>query len=705
MIHALKIRDEKGFTTAGMAVSLLVSIALMFSGAQLYRVHSASAEIQEVADAASLAAENEVAEFETAANMCDSICLTFTLFSATMYGLGIVCACIPPTAVMSEKFIEVASNSLKARKKFYDSAIKGLNYVQKLLPFLAAANAMGVSHANDEGAMQAEYFAVAALVPPTGVDIAAIENDGLDSVGENIEGGIDELKEASNKAEEASKQANDAKVRGFEADCGHSTKYSMRERASKLSSIGAVDNPDYASVDTWSFSVALERARAYYKARLDDWHLSGDNIEEKADSVLRKKFYRYATERLEDAYVHDSDSFECNIPKLFSNTEELRETELYTEKVYPITSNGSSMTMHAWAGCPNASGSISLGSVQDLDKGSASYDKCSKCEFTVSSLGNVAAASTSISNGFEHHYELMREAALDYKKARDEADPLCSFVKDTAGSFIDSLSDILKNASQRIHIDPPGKYGAISMVVNNAHNPADTGFESAFVSGGTTLGTRVAVSGATVIDDDTEKVTEVISDKLRSLTSPVGVIAGIGAIATDFWSSMLTVYQDGQAALTEGVETALNAISTTTSSGLGKWASGFLQDAIKALGLEPANLQSRKPMLINTGHIASADSSGFSVTFSNAKAAARSASTSSTGFMGSIVSKISGDITDAIDGADITIAGFSLPFIDNDCSIGWVLPDAISQSGGGLTQAIADLMNAGGSVFGSKVWQ
>ena len=146
----------------------------------------------------------------------------------------------------------------------------------------------------------------------------------------------------------------------------------MRERASKLSSIGAVDNPDYASVDTWSFSVALERARAYYKARLDDWHLSGDNIEEKADSVLRKKFYRYATERLEDAYVHDSDSFECNIPKLFSNTEELRETELYTEKVYPITSNGSSMTMHAWAGCPNASGSISLGSVQDLDKGSAS---------------------------------------------------------------------------------------------------------------------------------------------------------------------------------------------------------------------------------------------------------------------------------------------------------------------------------------------
>ena len=59
MIHALKIRDEKGFTTAGMAVSLLVSIALMFSGAQLYRVHSASAEIQEVADAASLAAENE----------------------------------------------------------------------------------------------------------------------------------------------------------------------------------------------------------------------------------------------------------------------------------------------------------------------------------------------------------------------------------------------------------------------------------------------------------------------------------------------------------------------------------------------------------------------------------------------------------------------------------------------------------------------
>ncbi len=57
------IRDEEGLTTAGMAVSIMLSLALIFSGAQLYRVTSASAEIQEVADVAALAAQNEVAEF------------------------------------------------------------------------------------------------------------------------------------------------------------------------------------------------------------------------------------------------------------------------------------------------------------------------------------------------------------------------------------------------------------------------------------------------------------------------------------------------------------------------------------------------------------------------------------------------------------------------------------------------------------------
>ena len=65
------VRDERGVTTPAMAVALFVSIALIFSGAQLYRVQSAAADIQEVADVCALAADNEVVPFAHAF-VCDA---------------------------------------------------------------------------------------------------------------------------------------------------------------------------------------------------------------------------------------------------------------------------------------------------------------------------------------------------------------------------------------------------------------------------------------------------------------------------------------------------------------------------------------------------------------------------------------------------------------------------------------------------------
>ena len=61
--------DDGGFSTLGMAVALLVTLSLVFSAAQVYRVSSASADIQDVADACVLAAEGEVAEFMIAARV------------------------------------------------------------------------------------------------------------------------------------------------------------------------------------------------------------------------------------------------------------------------------------------------------------------------------------------------------------------------------------------------------------------------------------------------------------------------------------------------------------------------------------------------------------------------------------------------------------------------------------------------------------
>ena len=124
-------RDERGITTAGMAVALFVSLALIFSGAQLYRVHSAAAEVEEVADACALAADNEVAGFLVVANACDAVCLSLTLLSVTLYGLGLVAACVPPAESVSVKLIDLAQQTAEKRSQFFDLACQGLNMAQR----------------------------------------------------------------------------------------------------------------------------------------------------------------------------------------------------------------------------------------------------------------------------------------------------------------------------------------------------------------------------------------------------------------------------------------------------------------------------------------------------------------------------------------------------------------------------------------------
>ena len=61
MRSRLRLReDDGGFSTVGMVVALGLSLVLVFSGVRVYRVQTLSADVQDVADVAALAAENQV---------------------------------------------------------------------------------------------------------------------------------------------------------------------------------------------------------------------------------------------------------------------------------------------------------------------------------------------------------------------------------------------------------------------------------------------------------------------------------------------------------------------------------------------------------------------------------------------------------------------------------------------------------------------
>ena len=451
---AKAFRDEAGFTTVGMVISLLVTLSLVFSAAQVYRLNAAASEVQNVADAAALAAQNEVAEFMIVVRACDAVVLSLSLTGIVATGLGVAALCTPATAPASDALLKAGREIARARDGFAEKAAAGLNRLQRALPFLAAANAASVASANDRGS--SSYLALAVLAPSEGEEIAVGRSAAASELQDAVEQDAEDLKQAADEAERAAEAANEAKRRAFERDCGANPSYCMYERASSLALLAGADNPLFSSVDAWSFSVALERAQAYYPARLAREVPTGSSVEEQARSALRTRFYAFAVEEVGRGYVRETDgSFEASFPHLPENTEEMRATRLYTESAYPVTSDGAGgAVMHAWSGCPAASGASSTGSIAQMESGA--YPPCDRCGFTAASMGKVAAASTSIQNGFEYHYEAVADAADDYVKARAELDPLTAEVKRQAGGLLDQAEEALgAAASMRIDAPPP----------------------------------------------------------------------------------------------------------------------------------------------------------------------------------------------------------------------------------------------------------
>lgn len=682
-------RDERGSTTAGMAVALLVALSLLFSSAQIYRVHSACAEVQEVADAAALAAENPVAEFMVAVRVADAAVLSLTLLGDVAYGAGVVALCVPPAAELGAQLISAGQKILQARDAFSKRACEGLEAVQRALPFLAAANAAAVAASN--GGSAGEYVALALLLPGEGAPIGAGASAAEDAMEAAVESGKDELAEAASRAEEAARAAEEAKARGFARDCGDNPSYCLYERAARLAGLKGEDNPLYASVDSWSFSVPLERARVYYRERLLGERPASDSVEDRARSALRKRFYAYAIHELREAYVHETaDSFSASFPRFPRNTEQMRATRLYTEPAYPVTIEGELPVMHAWDGCPEAGLVDYYGSVQTLEGGS--FETCSACGFSAAALGAVASASTAIDNGFEYHYDAIAQAAADYQKAWAERAPLDRAAKQGAQDLLDKVLEALGEAkSFRIAADPPGAAGCIVLALALGEgNPG--AFESAFAPTGA-LGTRAAVSASTLLRDEGEDVS-VVADLLDGLAAEGPPVAGVGSMVLDGWSAMLDVYEQGAEGIAGGLDSLLSGIPLVGSAGLGAWAADTFRGGLETVGLDPADTAPLKPVLVSTEAVARAGGGEYATRYLALRGQALADPASSSDVLGLLADRVSDEAYRRLSEAEVTIAVIDVPLAGISVPLTITLPPAVAEGAAGLVDWAFEALRA-----------
>lgn len=681
--------DDGGFSTAGMAVALLVSLSLVFGSAQVYRIHSACADVQNTADAAALSAEGQVASFYVVAQVCDAIVLSLSVAGITCAGAGIVALCIPPAQPIAEKLLEAGHRISEARTRFSQSAAKGLDSLQRLLPFFAAAQAARVAQANNSSA--SDYVAVAVLLPLRGASIDVPDNEAANAFDQQALDQKDQIAQAAKDAEEAAEKADEHKRIAFEADCGANPNYCMYERAGKLAGLSGTENPFYASIDAWSFSVAMNRAKAYYPRRLAQERPSNGSVEEQASSVLRTYFYEYACRQIAQGYVHESStSFKANFPLLARNTSQMRQTELYTQIRYPITvDEAGQRTMHAWGGCPVVQelGSVGDGSVQQYEAEGMSI--CPQCEFSASRVGKIAAATTSTASGFEHYYRIVAEQAAVYQKAREELEAASQQVKRPVEDLLDAAKEALSEAARaRIQVQPPGSVGAIALVADTKGVSAGSLVPSAFVANSGTLGTRAAIAGATFAQDEPDETSNVIAALFDGFQDKAIPLAGLPQAAAGLWGHALFSYRKGTQAVESAVKSILEKVPLVGKSGLGDWASNKIDQAIQGAGLEPVELAAYKPVLVNTYHVASNDDGSLSYGLLGAKSAYSQAAGSATGnplsvLVGVGAGQLQSDIDALGDGivvARIEFMGASGPGID----IRIPLPAAVSAGAKGL---------------------
>ena len=636
--HLPFARPEGGFTTPAAAVALLVVCALVFVCTRGVTIGSRSGQIQYVADAGALAADNVVAEFVTAGQVVDATALSFSLLGLTVYAASAVAAFIPGAQGAAVEIAGMGSKVLHARDAFVESAIRGLDAAQKALPAICALRSAQVIQANAD-ASGIPYAGIAITSPMQGIDISIPDDAKVKEAADEIEAREPEIQDASMRQKEAQEREDAARERAWRADCGNDG-MSMYERAGKLSSISGARNPYFSSPDRWSFSVALSRAQAYYESRYnaEPGAYASGSPELVAESVARKQFYAYACDEVSRGYVETSPSG-TEVPHLVQlarNTEQIKGTSLYTSAIYPASSNGDTRYLHAYSGCPQYAAGSAAGTAAVCEIDSGSVQRCPVCKFSATTLGRVPSASTSIDNGFEYYYLAVVEASRDYAQAANDGEQAKQVLSEAKSSIGSLLSEALESLSgTRYDPQPPGRYGCVCVVIAPISQVADV----PFVDDDAQMPARIAISGATLAPDEASDQGNVISGIAEGLIPQESITSSLAKMVFGAWGNMLAAYSDGTEGLKEGFRKTLGTIPIVGTA-LSDSAVTAFEGALTSAGLEPANLDTYKPVLVNTAHILERDSGGIAQTLARMKQAAQIYGAVNMGDMRALVSDI-----------------------------------------------------------------
>lgn len=596
-VLSLFLADEGGYTTVAMALALLLSLSLVFGLASVEWSSARAADVQEVADATALAGANVVSAYATVAQLVDACVLSLGLTGTMVCAAALVVAAIPPLQSYAPDLLDLGRNILSTRRSLARSASEGLSRLEGALPALVGLNSASCASANSEGSI--EYLGMAVPLPLESRSDFSHLDDGLDA--QELAERAEELRKASELKEESSKRADAARERAWRAD-NVDDPSCLRSRAESLAGLTPQQNPRYESSQGWSFEHARARAKSYYLRRWQAEPADGSTPDELQRSCARKAFYRFAYEEISSATCVDADVVDMSLPDLPHTTETVRASSLYTDQIWPCTMEGGRRVLHCSEGCPGATGvPAGLASLADIDSGAA--ERCEVCHMDASAMGNVADASTNISNGFEHYWHVIVDASREYQDAVEEGREAERRMRECAEKGADAFEKALEILSvERPKLQPPGCFGCVS-VVRRAEAEVPSSLTATFLSPAL-LPAGYAISAATLAPDDASDGSNVLSslvDGLRERGAGAGVslVGDVGAL----WGRLLMGYGSAFESTAEVGSDFLDGVGSVFGEKVASWLRGRIDSVLEQTGLAPADLRLRKPVLVNSQQV------------------------------------------------------------------------------------------------------
>lgn len=588
-------KNEDGFSSHVYALVLLLCVTLVFSLATSQWVMQKTSTVQTVADTAALSASNTVGSYRQVAQLTDAVIFTVGFTGVLCVAVGFVVSCIPVISSFGVGLTEFGVKTIQARNRAVEQVYRTLEGIEDALPFIIGYSAVRTVRAQSSNELK--YHGIALPFPMQSESDFPDKND--ISVPNDTVAKAREMADKTEKAERYRKQQDEALQEGWYADCGNPT-HSLRERAEHLAGLNTTENPDYPTPDDWTFAAPILRSRNYYAKRIDTEAPESSEIEDIRASACRKNFYTYAYNELLGAYVRDNDTtYESFMPKLPATLDDYRNSSLYTDANW--LSDGTHL--HAYANCPEVRGVLHPDYLKSIDDGSLTT--CPHCQLSISDQALVTRLTSINETGYEYWYKKVAEASDKYEDATREIKKLEHERKEDEKNIAQRFKEITDQLSmKRVKFIPPGSRGCIALVYREDGAEIPSKLTGPFVEP-QHLPSGYAIAGSALAPDKNSDENHMMRTFASSIL-PKNTVGGIAGVCLDVWGNLLIDYGKGLDSIDSGLDSASQNLGPTTGSSVQRFKS-LLNDTLAQVGLEPVDLRTYKPTLVQAIKIIDAE--------------------------------------------------------------------------------------------------